>query len=204
MTKIFREYRKSQGRLVTFREKLATNPNVDLLVGSPDIWALLPPMTFVPELQKAGIQRMLWSNGGTAEEIDFLNNNVSDVLTSEYDTYQGSMDPNNFQYLPKIQSYWTSDAFPDEIVYNSSGGRVHGWPVLGKDGKTWYDCGVICDKMALKYARNRTEEVLRTKHFKGRFIDTTTAATWRECYHKDHPMTRTESREWRMKLLDLF
>ena len=64
IAKIFREYRKFQGRLVTLRGKLETNPNVDLLVGSPDIWALLPLMIFVPELQKAGIQRMLWRNGG--------------------------------------------------------------------------------------------------------------------------------------------
>ncbi|MCR4414815.1 MAG: glycoside hydrolase, partial [Thermoguttaceae bacterium] len=33
------------------------------------------------------------------------------------------------------------------------------------------------------------------------FIDTTTASPWRECYSPDHPMTRTESRRFKMDLL---
>ena len=204
VAKIFREYRKSQGLLVTLRDKLAKNPSVDLLIGAPNIWTGKNPRTFVPELQSLGIQQILWSNAASAENIDFMNNNVSDVLTSRYDIYQDSMDPNNFQYLSGLHSDWTSEGFPDEITYNSSGDWVRGWGVLGADGKTWYYCGALCDKMALKYARNRTSTELRTKHYKCRFIDTTTASGWRECYHKDHPMTRTESKEWRMKLLDYF
>ena len=204
MAKIFREYRKSQGLLVTLRDKLAKNPNVDLLVGSPSIWSYLKPKAFVPELQSLGIQRILWSNAATAENIDFMNNNVSDVLTSRYDIYHDSMDPNNYQYLSSIHPDWTSEGYPDNIVRNSTGGIVTGWSVLGKDKETWYYCGALCDKQALKYARNRTTEELRTKHYRCRFIDTTTASAWRECYHKDHPMTHTDSKEWRMKLLDYF
>ncbi|HLH55077.1 MAG TPA: glycoside hydrolase, partial [Verrucomicrobiae bacterium] len=34
-----------------------------------------------------------------------------------------------------------------------------------------------------------------------RFIDTTTAAPWNECYSPVHPMTRSESRKWKMELL---
>ncbi|MGC3957517.1 MAG: glycoside hydrolase [Verrucomicrobiota bacterium] len=32
-------------------------------------------------------------------------------------------------------------------------------------------------------------------------MDTTTASGWRECYSPDHPLTRTESGVWKMKLL---
>ena len=204
MAKIFREYRKEQGLLATLSAKLERNPNVDLLVGSPNIWTDMSPRVLAPALQAAGIQRILWSQGTSAANVDYLNNNLTDVLTSRYDIYQDAMDPQNFKYLSGIHDDWTSEGFPDEIVYNSTGDWVRGWSVLGKDGKTWYYCGALCDKKALKYAINRTTEELRTKHYKCRFIDTTTASGWRECYHKDHPMTRTESKEWRMKLLDLF
>ena len=36
----------------------------------------------------------------------------------------------------------------------------------------------------------------------GWFIDTTTAAPWQECWDTNHPLTRTESKFWKMKLLD--
>jgi len=71
---------------------------------------------------------------------------------------------------------------------------------MGKDGN-WYPCGVLCDRQAVDYARKRIPEESKTHPYQCRFIDTTTASPWRECYHPDHPMTRSESREWKMKLL---
>jgi len=72
--------------------------------------------------------------------------------------------------------------------------------VKGKDGQM-YPCGVLCDKQALKYARQRVPEELKTHPYRCRFIDTTTASPWRECYNSEHPMTRSESRHWKMELL---
>jgi len=51
------------------------------------------------------------------------------------------------------------------------------------------------------YAKRRVPAELATHPYRCRFIDTTTASPWRECYHPDHPMTRTESRHWKMQLL---
>lgn len=69
--------------------------------------------------------------------------------------------------------------------------------------ETTIPCGVLCDCKAPEYARKKIADERRTKMFKARFIDTTTASAWRECWHPDHPMTRTESRIWKMKLLEL-
>jgi hypothetical protein len=66
-----------------------------------------------------------------------------------------------------------------------------------------YPCGVTCDKQAPAYARARITAELRTLPYNCRFIDTTTASPWRECYHPDHPLTRGESREYKMELLRL-
>ena len=41
----------------------------------------------------------------------------------------------------------------------------------------------------------------KNHHYKCRFIDTTTASPWRECYDTNHPLTRTESKFWKMELL---
>jgi len=64
-----------------------------------------------------------------------------------------------------------------------------------------YACAVLCHRQALKYAAERVPAELKTHPYRCRFIDTTTAAPWRECYHPDHPMTRSDSRHWKMELL---
>jgi hypothetical protein len=80
------------------------------------------------------------------------------------------------------------------------GDWTRGWRVKGKDGEM-YPCGVLCDRQAVDYARRRIPAELETHPYRCRFIDTTTASPWRECYHERHPMTRSESRHWKMELL---
>ncbi len=53
----------------------------------------------------------------------------------------------------------------------------------------------------MTYAKRRIPLELQTHPYLCRFIDTTTASEWRECYDPDHPMTRSEGREFRMDLL---
>ncbi len=77
---------------------------------------------------------------------------------------------------------------------------LKGLGVKGKDGKM-YDCAVLCDRQAVEYARKRITAELKTHPYRCRFIDTTTAAPWNECYDPSHPMTRTESRAFKMDLL---
>jgi len=123
------------------------------------------------------------------------------VLTSRYDIYQDVMDPANFEHLRWIHPDWTTPAWPKDLVLGADGNWLKGWGVQGTNGQ-WYSCGVICDRRAVDYARQRIPAELATHDYKCRFIDTTTAAPWHECYSTNHPMTRTESREWKMKLLD--
>jgi len=62
-------------------------------------------------------------------------------------------------------------------------------------------CAVICDSRALDYARQRVPAELERSPYHCRFIDTTTAAPWHECRDPNHPMTRTQSKQWKMELL---
>jgi hypothetical protein len=199
IAKRYREYARQNGLLKTLVEKRQENPNVDLLVGAVNIWNWdADPVQLATQMRASGIERILWSRGGSANALRALND--MKVLTSRYDIYQDTMNPSNFPFLAGIHSDWTTAAWPADIIRQANGDWRHGWAVKGTNG-IMYDCGVLCDSRALDYARSRIPAELATRPYFCRFIDTTTASPWNECYDPRHPMTRTESREWKMKLL---
>ena len=199
MCKRYRRHALQTGLLRTLSDKRLANPNVDLLVGAVNVWCWdRDAVGICREMQEAGIDRILWSNRAEPAVLERLN--AMGVLTSRYDIYQDVMNPANFPKLRGVYSDWTTEAWPGDLVIDAAGQWERGWRVEGKDGQ-WYPCGVLCDRRALDYARRRIPEELKTHPYRCRFIDTTTASPWRECYHPDHPMTRSESRHWKMELL---
>ena len=201
MAKRYRRYAADAGLLKTLAEKREANADVDLLMGAVNVWCWDgDPVRWCKELQEAGIDRILWSNRAKPEQIEAMN--AMGVLTSRYDIFQDAMNPADFPQLRWIHPDWTSDIWPDGLVLHANGDWERGWEVEGKDGKM-YPCGVFCDLLAPEYARRRIGDELKTHPYRGRFIDTTTAAPWRECYNPKHPMTRTQSRESKMELLEV-
>ncbi len=199
MAKRYRAYAQQTGLFKTLAEKRRQNPHVDLLVGAVNVWCWdRDPVSLVQQMQAAGIRRILWSNRASPEQIRQMND--LGVLTSRYDIYQDLMDPAMFPKLRGVHPDWTTEGWPKDIVLGSDGGWIPGWRVRGKDGQ-WYACAVLCDRQAIDYARRRIPPELKTHPYRCRFIDTTTASPWRECYAADHPMTRTESRNYKMELL---
>ena len=202
MCKRYREYAQKVGLLKTLGEKKQENPDVDLLIGAVNVWCWdRNPLPFVREMKSMGIDRILWSHRGDPDTLKAMNE-MDGVLTSRYDIYQDLMDPAVFPKLRGVHPDWTTEGWPDDIMLDENGDWRKGWRVRGKDGEM-YPCGVLCDKQALKYARPRISEEIKTHPYRCRFIDTTTASPWRECYHPDHPLTRSESRHWKMELLRL-
>jgi len=200
MCKRYRAYAQKTGLLKTLTQKRAEIPSVDRLIGAVNVWCWdRDAVPLVREMQAAGIERILWSNRQSPESLRALND--LGVLTSRYDIYQDVMNPENFKHLRGVHSDWTTAAWPQDIITRYDGDWLRGWQVKGTNGQ-WYPCGVICDKRAPDYAARRVPPELQTHPYRCRFIDTTTAAPWHECYDPSHPMTRTESREWKMKLLD--
>ncbi|MCD6303623.1 MAG: hypothetical protein J7M21_01525 [Planctomycetes bacterium] len=200
MCKRYRRYVRQAGRLRTLAEKRKAVPAVDLLVGAVNVWCWdREPLSIVRDMQAAGIKRILWSHRGSGETIRAMNR-IPGVLTSRYDIYQDVMDPANFKFLRGIHPDWSTAAWPKDVMRDARGQWRRGWRVRGKDGK-WYSCGVLCDSRALDYARRRVPADLKDHPYRCRFIDTTTASPWRECYDPNHPMTRSDSRHWKMQLL---
>jgi len=199
--KRYRSYAKKAGLLKTLKQKRKENANVDLLIGAVNVWCWeREGLAIVREMKSLGIERILWSHRRRPEVIKAMNK-MGGVLTSRYDIYQDLMDTEIVkQKLRGLHPDWTQAGWPKDIMLDKNGNWRKGWRVKGKDGEM-YPCGVLCDKQALKYARQRVPEELKTHPYRCRFIDTTTASPWRECYHPDHPMTRSESRHWKMELL---
>jgi hypothetical protein len=199
--KRYRAYAKETGLLKTLEQKRSENPNVDLLVGAVNVWSWeKDALSLVREMKALGIERILWSQRQSPEVIEAMNR-MDGVLTSRYDIYQDLMDPQIVKdKLRGTHQDWTQVGWPRDIMLDEKGKPRPGWQVKGKDGQM-YPCGVLCDKQALQYAGHRVPEELKTHSYRCRFIDTTTASPWRECYHPDHPMTRSDSRHWKMELL---
>jgi hypothetical protein len=199
MCKRYRAYAQQAGFFKTLADKRRANPNIDLLVGAVNVWCWdQDTVAIVKEMKALGIERILWSNQQSPETLRTLND--LGVLTSRYDIYQDVMDPANFPHLSGVHPDWTTEAWPNDIMIGSQGDWIKGWEVQGKDGR-WYACGVLCDRLAPDYARRRIPADLATHPYRCRFIDTTTASPWRECYAPKHPLTRSDSRFWKMELL---
>ena len=199
MCKRYRQYAQQIGLFKTLTEKRKGLPLVDRLVGAVNVWCWgMDAVKTAQEMQSLGMKRLLWSSVHKAEEIDQLN--AVGVLTSRYDIYQDVMDPANFPKLRGKHGDWPTEAWPHDIMRNAQGDWIKGWGVDGKDGVR-YPCGVLCDRVAPDYARRRIPPELQTRHYGARFIDTTTASPWRECYDEKHLLTRSESKHWKMELL---
>ena len=200
MAKRYREHAREIGLLKTLAEKRRENPNVDMLVGAVNVWCWdRDAVEIAKQMLAEGIDRILWSNRGTPEVLEQLNR--MNVLTSRYDIYQDVMNPAEFPRLRHIHQDWTTEAWPDDLMIDRNGDWIRGWAVRDRDGN-WLNCGVTCDARAVEYAQKRIPAELKTHPYRCRFIDTTTASPWRECYHPKHPVTRTESRQWKMRLLE--
>jgi len=199
MCKRYRAYAKKSGLLVTLAEKRKRNPYVDKLIGAANIWNWdADPVEMGKELLRSGIDRILWSRGGNTAQIAALNG--LGVLTSRYDIYQDVMDPAQYPKLQWIHGDWTEKGWPKDLMIGPNGDWIKGWEVETKDGKM-IPCGVLCDRQAPRYAVDRIDKELKKIAYQARFIDTTTASPWRECYSPDHPLTRTESKKFKMDLL---
>lgn len=201
MAKRYRKYAKEKGLLKNLTEKRKTIPAVDKLVGAVNVWCWdKDAPSICREMQALGIERILWSNKLPPDELKSLN--AMNVLTSRYDIFQDTMNPENFSKLRYRHPDWTSDAWAkDDLMIGKDGEWVRGWEIETKDGKGMIPCGTLCDRQAVPYAKKRIPPELKTHPYRCRFIDTTTASPWRECYHPKHPMTRTESKKYKMDLL---
>jgi hypothetical protein len=70
IAKRYRAHAQKTGLLKTLEEKRRENPNVDLLIGAVNVWCWeRDAVPIVKEMQAAGIERILWSNVQSPENL---------------------------------------------------------------------------------------------------------------------------------------
>ncbi len=195
--KRYREYAKAAGLFKSLAEKRRDNPNLDKLIGAVNVWNWdMKRVDLAKEMKSLGMERVLWSNGGDAKEIDALNE--LGYLTSRYDIYQDVFPPE----APKGMKH---AGWPEDLVWLANGEWMKGWAhyLKNADGtQTVFQGGVINSQRGLERARQEIPLDLKTKAYGCRFIDTTTASPFREDYNPAHPLTRSEDRKYKMQLLE--
>ena len=195
--KRYREHAKKTGLYKSLREKQEENRWVDRLIGAVNIWAWrwpadLDKLALVEEMQSLGIERILWSGGGTPDEVRSLNRRRH-VLTSRFATYQDTYPPGE----PERARHW---GWPHAVAIQADGTPQRGWTIRGRAGRL-YPGAVICSRPGFELVREDVERDLSTTPYRCRFIDTTCASPMVECHDPDHPQTRAEDLESKMKIL---
>ncbi|MBV9868036.1 MAG: carbohydrate binding domain-containing protein [Abitibacteriaceae bacterium] len=195
--KRYRDYAQQIGLFKTLAQKRQENPNVDLLIGAANIWNWdMDKVALCQEMKAAGMEHVLWSSGGSPEQLQQIN--ALDYLSSRYDIYQDVWPPDAPAGLAKA-------GWPQDLVWLPNGDWMKGWAhhQKNKDGTTTvYEGGVISSPRGLARAKEAIPAELKTHPYHCRFIDTTTAAPWREDYNPAHPLTRSQDRHYKMALLE--
>ncbi len=188
LAKRFRQYAREQGLLVTFGEKLKTNPNVRRLFGAPDVWGDAS-LAFATQAKAAGVAKMIIHGRAPAEEMRQIND--LGYLTSEYDNYTDI-----FQVEPGKQVDAHHGQLPEDVVLKADGQRMTAW--LTWDKKQYMK---RCPSLWVPAAKIVVPHVLQQRPFLGRFIDVTTAEELYECRDPNHPLTRSAKRQCGVDLL---
>lgn len=203
MCKRYRDYAKSIGRWKPFSEKVKERPILDRLFGAINVWCWEGgKKKWIKDLQEAGIRRILWSGGGSPDEVKALAANP-EVLVGRYDIYTDVYHPEQLKKLG-WKSGCNREAWPNDVIWSSSDSNdwTRAWGVKAKDG-TWTYCATLCDLCSPDYCRRNIAGDLKSKPYNARFLDVTTAGRWKECWNPRHPMNRTQSRAAREKLLSV-
>ncbi|BCM92646.1 hypothetical protein IAD21_04528 [Abditibacteriota bacterium] len=197
--KRYREYARAHGLFKTLVQKRRENPNVDLLVGAANIWNWdADKIALCHEMKALGWSKVLWSGGGKPDDIRAINE--LGYLSSRYNIFQDVWAPDKPAWAEHL-------GWPEDLVWLPNGDWMRGWAhhIKNPDGTTTvYDGGVICSSRQLAHAQQRVPAELKTIPYRCRFIDTTTASPWRECYNPAHPLSRSQDRHYKMALLQYF
>lgn len=207
----YREEMKKNGYYMTFEEKMRRKPRlaktIRTLAGAANVWY------WSEEGNKAGVARKLKDLGlkrfmfsfatrhdlgvwRTADEVRAIAA-LDGVITSEYDIYRDTMEPEYLPYVDSVRPYWCPEAAADNaLVFYQNGQKQRGWRVDCKKeipgvGKA-IGCAAICEACAPKYMRKRIGESLKEYPYTARMLDVTGGSLC-SCFNPAHPLTRRSS-----------
>jgi hypothetical protein len=186
LCKRFREYIKGQGLFVTQREKLQRKPQLANLQGAPDIWGR-SDLKFVLEAKASGMDRMLLNSAQSKADMERIK--ALGMLMGRYDNYEDAFQGDQGAYGEFVTER--------DVVILADGKQMLAWNTKGANPKQYMKrCGSLFEKVA----RIWIPKDLEIYPYNTRFLDVTTATGLQECYHPEHPHSRTEDREAKRRL----
>lgn len=228
MCRRYRKYADEQGYTVSLKDKMDLCPAAEGLIGAPNIklWmvsnlaneavdeyprpaplhtvhrTLADVQQAVEALRNAGVDRALlvlagWGRRGydnlhpdllpPSPEIGDLEELRGFLTGAPY--LRGLHD--NYQDM-----YADSPSFPQGIMKRRDGSLYDAYVWQG--GMSY----LICSQSGLRYAQRNMPEIMSHGPPSAYFVDTTTAACFYECYDPEHPITRSQDREYKGRLLE--
>ena len=195
----FRRYVDGRSPVLSLAEKAARIPALALLSGALDLhyfkraswWSREEePMEAAKALQKAGLDRVLWSQGASISGVQAVRS--LGYLAGRYENFQDT-------YAPETALQWmNTEGWPDQLVLTEAGQSMHGW--AAKDGQRVIYAGVRNSEEALRNVRDWLAQQLRP--YDAIFFDTTTASAPVEDWSHEHPLTRTRDLAFKQRQLE--
>lgn len=221
--KAYREYRKPFGFGKTLLKKSKQAPQILKMAGAANIWLwhdryedLMYERTtdkidvdntamverVANDLKSAGCDRILWGIFFCKDAPMVKNLRNRDWLVTKYDNYTDVMPPALQKVIPahRVQNCDFTERrnknWPNDILVMSNGKLAPCWTLYGTDGKK-HNQNAMCPKQAEKDIRAEVPALAKKWGYNAWFIDVMGGGL-RECFSKDHPMTRRESRKYQL------
>ncbi|WGD36685.1 glycoside hydrolase [Lysinibacter sp. HNR] len=193
----YRDYLHKTSGIVTLREKIEQNPNVESLIGAPHayVWGDGRDPELVHKLNALGINRM-WigydADGSPPSPYTVSLAQDSGFLVAPYDTWANAQDPEKSDTPAAL---WPSPLWPDGCVMNKDG-----TPVTGFGGR-----GCYLSSAALRQAQKDSNVLTeRVKSFtengvQSYFLDVDAVGQLFRDYNPLRPATEAEDRKIRLE-----
>ncbi|GEM_PF-613761 len=203
LTKRYRREAAANGKLVTLAEKQKRLPQLARFRGAPIGWfnflyhvkgqrARLDALRW---LYQHGVDRMLFSSGEALDNLRPLQR--WGWLTTQYDLYTDLWPREEAVVAGVAEQNLFEQA--DDIMLRYNGSMARGWVMRTDHGE--FPGYTLCPNRQLAWAMRRIPPLIKGRSYDGRFLDTTTALPFYECYSPRHPMTRSEDKAARRALL---
>ena len=232
IAKAYRNIAKENGLLVTWDEKLKTNPERAKLFGAANIklWSTLDRRMNEESTHEESV-RVNWTFDEAAQVAEHLKKDLQldRVLFTVGGWIHRGYDNQHPDILPTAPECGGDAAFRDcarrvmqlgylfclhdnyQDIYRDSPSWDERFIMKTADGKLargghWAGgvAFLTCSKMALELAERpqNLRAVKKLSNANAYFIDTTYAAGLQECFDKNHPLTRAEDIQWKQALSD--
>jgi hypothetical protein len=224
LCKRYRQHAEETGLLVTLKEKRKEAPQLDQFLGAISFWIVdWPDIDLLKQMKADGIERALinyHSTEGFPEgTVNRIGKNVTyepmdmdftdqlhelSYLAGRYDYYRTIYPPNDPGLQTTDGNLWIMRmiGYPEQLAKDPDGAIVPGFGARGAVSDELIR-GHRCSKCQADMALAYIPVDLQRTGYDARLLDAVCAVEWKECYDPEHPVTREQDMQYRLKQLSI-